>query len=73
MLPKSVTASRIASNFQDFVIPDEQFAELNTLECHKRFNFPARWGFDIFDEAGEETVKKAAKDAGEENKMKFTV
>lgn len=73
VLPKSVTASRIASNFQDFVIPDAQFAELNALERHKRFNFPARWGFDIFDEAGEEFVKKAAKDAGEENKTKFTV
>ncbi|RDW62391.1 alcohol dehydrogenase-4 [Coleophoma cylindrospora] len=73
VLPKSVTPSRIASNFQDFVIPDEQYKELNALERHKRFNFPARWGFDIFDEAGEEVVKKAAKDAGEENKTKFVV
>ena len=73
VLPKSVTASRIASNFQDFVIPGEEFAELNALECHKRFNFPTRWGFDIFDEAGDSAVKKAAKEAGEENKTKFTV
>jgi diketogulonate reductase-like aldo/keto reductase len=73
VLPKSVTASRIASNFQDFVIPDEQMAELNALERHKRFNFPARWGFDIFDEAGDETVQRIAKEAGEENKTKFTV
>jgi diketogulonate reductase-like aldo/keto reductase len=73
VLPKSVTASRIASNFQDFLIPEEQMAELNALERHKRFNFPARWGYDIFDEAGEETVKRAAKKAGEENKTKFTV
>jgi diketogulonate reductase-like aldo/keto reductase len=73
VLPKSVTASRIASNFQDFVIPEDQFAELNALERHKRFNFPARWGFDIFDEAGEEAVKEAARNAGEENKTKFTV
>jgi len=73
VLPKSVTASRIASNFQDFVIPEEQFAELNALKRHKRFNFPARWGFDIFDEAGEEAVKEAARNAGEENKTKFTV
>ena len=73
VLPKSVTASRIASNFQDFLIPDQQMAELDALERHKRFNFPARWGFDIFDEAGEETVKKAAEEAGGENKTKFTV
>lgn len=73
VLPKSVTASRIASNFQDFVIPKEQMEELNALERHKRFNFPARWGYDIFEEAGDEAVRKAAKDAGEENKIKFTV
>ena len=73
VLPKSVTASRIASNFQDFQIPAAEMDELNALERHKRFNFPMRWGFDIFDEAGEEAVKRAAKDAGEENKTKFVV
>jgi len=73
VLPKSVTASRIESNFQDFVIPEAQFAELNTLERHKRFGFPAFWGCDIFDEAGVEAVQKAARDAGRINKMKFTV
>ena len=60
-------------NFQDFEIPPEEMAELNALERHRRFNFPMRWGFDIFDEAGEEAVKKCAKDAGEENKTKFVV
>jgi diketogulonate reductase-like aldo/keto reductase len=73
VLPKSVTEKRIRSNFQDFIIPDGQMAELNALERHKRFNFPARWGFDIFDEAGEEEVKRIAREAGEENKTKFTV
>lgn len=73
VLPKSVTASRIESNFQDFVIPPEYMSELDALERHKRFNFPARWGFDIFEEAGTEAVQKIAKEAGEENKTKFTV
>ena len=73
VLPKSVTASRITSNFQDFLIPKEQFFELNALERHKRFNFPARWGFDIFDEVGQEAVKMAATKAGKENRTKFTV
>jgi diketogulonate reductase-like aldo/keto reductase len=72
VLPKSVTASRIVRNLQDFVIPDAQFAELNALERHKRFNFPSHWGVDIFDEAGEDTVKKIAKEAAQENKTKFT-
>lgn len=73
VLPKSVTPSRIASNLKVQQLPEDAYAELNSLERHKRFNFPARWGYDIFDEAGEETVKKAASDAAEENKTKFTV
>jgi hypothetical protein len=48
-------------------------ARLNALERHRRFNFPSHWGFDIFDEAGEETVKKIAQDAAEKNKVKFTI
>ncbi|GAB7334760.1 hypothetical protein MBLNU13_g06687t1 [Cladosporium sp. NU13] len=73
VLPKSVTPSRIASNLKVKELPAEQLKRLNDLERHKRFNFPARWGNDIFEEAGEETVKAAAKAAGEENKTKFTV
>lgn len=73
VLPKSVTPARIASNFRDFEIPAEEMVELNALERHKRFNFPARWGYDIFDEAGKENVKRIAKEAGEENKTKFVV
>lgn len=73
VLPKSVTPSRIASNLKVKGLPSDAYAELNSLEKHKRFNFPARWGYDIFDEAGEDTVKKAAKEAAQENKTKFTV
>jgi diketogulonate reductase-like aldo/keto reductase len=73
VLPKSVTPSRIASNLKVKELPAEQLKKLNDLERHKRFNFPARWGSDIFEEAGEEKVKAAAKEAGLENKTKFTV
>ncbi|KAK5739912.1 hypothetical protein LTR17_005008 [Elasticomyces elasticus] len=73
VLPKSVTPSRIASNLKVKEIPAAELKELDSLERHKRFNFPARWGYDIFDEAGQEAVNKAAKDAAEENKTKFTV
>lgn len=73
VLPKSVTPSRIASNLKVKELPQSAFDELNALERHKRFNFPTRWGVDIFDEAGEEAVKKAAKETAAENKTKFTV
>ena len=73
VLPKSVTEKRIKGNFQDQVLPDEAMDKLNALERHKRFNFPARWGYDIFDEAGEEEVAKIARESGPQNLKQFTV
>ncbi|KAL4948870.1 NADP-dependent oxidoreductase domain-containing protein [Aspergillus filifer] len=73
VLSKSVTPSRIAANLQVKRLPDDAFATLNALGRHKRFNFPANWGYDIFEEAGEEAVRKIATEAGPANKLKFTV
>ncbi|CAG8135338.1 unnamed protein product [Penicillium salamii] len=73
VLSKSVTPSRIASNLQVRELSEDAFAKLTSLERHKRFNFPAIWGYDIFEEAGEEAVRKAALEAGPANKTKFTV
>lgn len=73
VLPKSVTPHRIASNLKVKKLPPGAFAKLNELERHKRFNFPARWGYDIFGEKGDEAVKKIAQEAGEGNKTKFVV
>ncbi|GAB7366828.1 hypothetical protein MBLNU230_g1000t1 [Neophaeotheca triangularis] len=74
VLPKSVTPSRIASNLKVKELPKASFDKLNNLERHKRFNFPgARWGQDIFGEKGDAEMKKAAQEAGAENKTKFTV
>lgn len=73
MLPKSVTPSRIASNLRVKELPQAAFDGLNGLEKHKRFNFPAVWGVDIFDEAGEEAVRKIAEESGAGNKKKFTI
>ncbi|KAJ9635165.1 hypothetical protein H2199_008651 [Coniosporium tulheliwenetii] len=69
VLPKSVTEGRIKSNMQIFEIPEDVMKELDALERHKRFNFPAHWGFDIFDEAGEIKVRKAAVQWAEKNKQ----
>lgn len=73
VLPKSVTEKRIIGNFQDAILPDEAMAKLNALERHKRFNFPARWGYDIFDEVGEEQCAKIAKEEGPSNLQKFKI
>ncbi|KAJ9606833.1 hypothetical protein H2200_008843 [Cladophialophora chaetospira] len=73
VLPKSVTEKRIIGNFQDAVLPEDAMKTLNALERHKRFNFPARWGYDIFDEVGEKEIAKIAKESGPENLQNFTV
>lgn len=73
VLPKSVTEKRIRSNSQDAVVPDWAIKRLDALERHKRFNFPARWGYDIFDEAGEKDVERIARETGPKNLKKFTV
>jgi diketogulonate reductase-like aldo/keto reductase len=73
VLSKSVTPSRIVANLYVKKLPDDIFAELNALERHKRFNFPINWGFDIFEEAGEEAVEKAAIESGPSNLQKFKV
>jgi len=73
VLPKSVTEKRIQGNFQDAVLPKEAMDRLNALERHKRFNFPSRWGYDIFDEAGDKQVAEIARETGPENLQKFNV
>ncbi|CCF42278.1 GCY [Colletotrichum higginsianum] len=73
VLPKSVTPSRIKSNHQVRELPADVFDRLNGLERNKRFNWQTRWGFDIFQELGEEEVKRVARETGPENLTKFTV
>jgi diketogulonate reductase-like aldo/keto reductase len=73
VLPKSVTEKRIISNFQDKELPEWAIKELDALEKHKRLNFPARWGVDIFEEIGLEKAKKNADDAKEKNLEQFKV
>ncbi|OJJ61224.1 hypothetical protein ASPSYDRAFT_77452 [Aspergillus sydowii CBS 593.65] len=69
VLPKSVTSERIQSNFQDFVLPEDAFQAIQSLERHQRMNFPARLGVDIFGEVGEESAKKSARDWAEAQKQ----
>ncbi|KAH7303898.1 aldehyde reductase 1 [Stachybotrys elegans] len=58
VLPKSVTPSRIADNFEDFEVPAEEMARIDALERNTRYNFPIRLGVNIFGEHDEETLRK---------------
>lgn len=72
VLSKSVTPSRIQSNLQVRELSTDVFAEINALERHRRFNGWAKWGYDIFEELGDEEVKRIAREAGPENLTRFT-
>ncbi|KAJ4264193.1 hypothetical protein NW762_005387 [Fusarium torreyae] len=71
VLPKSVTPSRIESNLNVTKLPQDAFEQLNNLERKKRYNWQTRWGYDIFQELGEEEVEKVARETGPENLEKF--
>ncbi|OJJ41017.1 hypothetical protein ASPWEDRAFT_101237 [Aspergillus wentii DTO 134E9] len=62
VLPKSVTSSRIESNFQDFVVPDADLEALNKLDRNQRYNYPFRWGIDVFGELGAEEAERRAEE-----------
>ncbi len=74
VLPKSVTEKRIISNRLGKALSKEAFEKVSGLERHKRFNVPSRrWGYDVYDEIGEQEVKKSAKEQGKENLGKFKI
>ncbi|KAH0608803.1 uncharacterized protein H6S33_001031 [Morchella sextelata] len=68
VLPKSVTPARIATNFEEFVVPEEAFEKISALERKGRMNYPLRWGIDVFGEKSEEEAKKVARDWAEGQK-----
>lgn len=62
VLPKSVTPSRIAENFEDFMLPQEAFDKISALDRNHRYNMPARLGVNVFGEHTEEFLKNARAD-----------
>ncbi|RAK80609.1 aldo/keto reductase family protein [Aspergillus fijiensis CBS 313.89] len=62
VLSKSVTPSRIESNFQDVILPEHIFETLNRLDRHLRYGFPFQWGLDVFKEVGAEETERRAEE-----------
>lgn len=46
----------------DFTIPDAEFETLNRLDRNQRYNFPFRWGLDLFGELGAEEAERRAEE-----------
>lgn len=59
VLPKSVTPSRIAENFEDFELSQALMDRITALETNTRYNAPKKLGVDVFGELGAEVVKQA--------------
>ncbi|PWY86078.1 aldo-keto reductase [Aspergillus heteromorphus CBS 117.55] len=62
VLPKSVTPSRIQSNFQDFILSDADIEAIDSLDRNTRYNYPFRWGIDIFGDLGAEEAERRAEE-----------
>lgn len=66
IIPKSVTPSRIASNFKQITLSDEDFQEISKLgEKRHRFNVPfdyrPQWSIDVFGEPQEQKAQHKVK------------
>ncbi|RJE23410.1 aldehyde reductase [Aspergillus sclerotialis] len=68
VLAKSVNPAHIETNFQDFIIPDEEFETLNKLDRHHRYNYPSMGGVDVFGEQGQNVVERRAEETAAENR-----
>ncbi|KAI0843101.1 Aldo/keto reductase [Hypoxylon sp. FL0890] len=62
VLPKSVTPARIAANLETFELPKDAMEEINALDRNHRYNFPARFGVNIFGEKTEEELRRAVEE-----------
>ncbi|CAN6606886.1 glycerol 2-dehydrogenase (NADP(+)) [Trichomonascus vanleenenianus] len=74
VVPKSVTPSRIKSNFDGvFTLPEDVVKQLESLDKHLRYNDPVEWGQDVFGEQGGDAaaLKKAKAIAAGDEAARF--
>jgi L-glyceraldehyde reductase len=50
-------------------LPQAAFDKINKLDRNHRYNVPARWGFDVFDELSPEQLNKAVNEFVESQKQ----
>lgn len=65
VVPKSVTKSRVESNFEARELSKEAKERLNSLERHERYCGSADWGVDVFREMSKEEVEREAEKRAE--------
>lgn len=44
------------------MIPDAEFEALNQLDKNERYNYPFRWGVDVFEELGAAEAERRAEE-----------
>lgn len=69
VLTKSVTPSRIKSNFDVFELPQDAFQKINSLDRNHRYNLPARLGVDIFGDAKPGVLENAVAEFKKKNRQ----
>lgn len=52
----------LTNTFLDFELPDAEFAALNKLDRNERYNYPFRWGIDVFGELGDAEAERRAEE-----------
>lgn len=63
VLPKSVTPSRIKSNFEVFDLSADEIKFLDSLDENSRRNNPIEWGADIFGGESKADIEKRSQEA----------
>ncbi|KAI5849883.1 NADP-dependent oxidoreductase domain-containing protein [Tricharina praecox] len=70
VVPKSVHADRIASNFKPIVLSEEAKKKLDSLDKNQRYNDPIEWGYDVFDLHKEEELVTASDEYANSHPLK---